>query len=628
MANSNLNQSTDIALAIPIRPYFLIACTTLLVQIFLISLSFPLAQLWTDKPILYRDSACHWYTMKMIVNMAKTGNINGYDPFFAAGYLGGLGFDSSAKVPALLAVIFNTWLCEARVYKFYVFISGILGPVCVPIAMRLLKLNVRTSIIASIFGVILWWASAFRWYHTLGMVSFVMISYITLPYLALLFRYINNFGDWKTLLILGASGSFCFFYHPHFAVLAAFFSSACIMVNKDDVSKKRVLAVTLALPILCLIPNLWWLCQTMSSGMMFKSMPYQTYRYIDMIWRELLGIWGNGMRGSKIYAPIAFAAAWSCLRAGNIYIRKISYTFAATGILLILFAVVGSTLPCKGLFASNRFSPTGYLMLSIPAALGVIDMFRASIERRNAMIRLCARAGIFFVAAAVLFNFNEIRREVSYADIRHYGIHPPEVNGIGDYSEWVLNWLTRETTNSGRVLFEDLVDTTYEKVVMSGYYAYNTNREFIGGPYPFWHFAGFWDGFLFNKLIWQISHEDFKKYMDLYNIGWIIVYSNISKHYLDKMPDAMPVGEYKHLKVYKFERPLSYFIEGSGEVLARGHNKLVLTNLSGDAIVLKYHFVPGLKSKPAATIIPIKIMDDPTPFIKILKPPKKILLYL
>ena len=108
----------------------------------------------------------------------ESGKVDRLRPVFAAGYLGGIGLDPSARLPALLAYVLQQWLLPAQSYKLYVFAASILGPVCVPFAVRLLHLSTRTALIAAALGVCLFWASAFRWYHTAGLVSFVLASYL------------------------------------------------------------------------------------------------------------------------------------------------------------------------------------------------------------------------------------------------------------------------------------------------------------------------------------------------------------------------------------------------------------------------------------------------------------------
>jgi hypothetical protein len=72
----------------------------------------------------------------------------------------------------------------------------------------------------------------------------------------------------------------------------------------------------------------------------------------------------------------------------------------------------------------------------------------------------------------------------------------------------------------------------------------------------------------------------------------------------------------------------NYFLSGRGTVLERRHNNLVLGELSGDRVILKYHYVPGLVSQPSVQIAPIEIGGDPEPFIMIVHPPKELRLYL
>src|ERR1041385_5839518 len=58
----------------------------LILQALLISITFPVSELWTQTPLFHNDGAFHWYEIKVGVNLAKQGKLNGYDPFFNAGY--------------------------------------------------------------------------------------------------------------------------------------------------------------------------------------------------------------------------------------------------------------------------------------------------------------------------------------------------------------------------------------------------------------------------------------------------------------------------------------------------------------------------------------------------------------
>ena len=75
----------------------------------------------------------------------------------------------------------------------------------------------------------------------------------------------------------------------------------------------------------------------------------------------------------------------------------------------------------------------------------------------------------------------------------------------------------------------------------------------------------------------------------------------------------------------KVNQTFSWFTEGEGKVKAT-LNRIELTELKGKVTVLKYHWVAGLKSEPAANIEPVKLADDPIPFIKIIDPPASLIL--
>jgi hypothetical protein len=223
---------------------------------------------------------------------------------------------------------------------------------------------------------------------------------------------------------------------------------------------------------------------------------------------------------------------------------------------------------------------------------------------------------------------NEVRREVSFADIGHYGARPPHVRELGNYSRTVLSWLQNYTNPNARVLFETSKGRVHDSGHMAGYYAYQSQREFIGGPYPYYHFAGYWDGYLFNRSIESLTVEDFRKYADLYNIGWVLVHSPASKRFFDNLPSASLLARFNELALYAIQRSHSFFIQGSGMVTERAHNRLVLDEVQpdNDLVVLSYHYFPGMKVTPTATIEPVQNPNDPIPFIAIRHPPKRLTL--
>jgi hypothetical protein len=612
-------------------PYISVIGLALATQFLLLSVTFPLSELWTAKPLLFSDGGYHWYQITVATNLARDGMVIGYDPFFAAGYPDGVNYNGSAKLPAAVTIVLQHWLSAEVVYKLYVFVSGLIAPVCVALTARWLNLSWRTAAVAVVFGLFLWWASVFRWYFSHGMVSFVTVAYLALPYSVYAIRWLRGESGWWGLVGLGATGGLGMFWHPLFPLIVTFATVGYLMVCWRQLALGRMVLLGTVVPALSLLLNLFWfvpqyLLITERFSKMGDKSPYQTIVDVNLIWQELLGTWSGHAHGSKVYTLLGFTVLWACFGARSRDGLVLSRAFSVGGLLLIVFAAVGSAIPGAGALEANRFAPVGYLLLCIPAAIGVSAMVAAARVAPWGAQRTLATGSLVVVLLGSAYAVNEILREVSYQDIGHYGKVPPQVNGVGEYSQWVLNWLKTETDDSGRVLFETSLGRIYDGSRMAGYYAYTTRREFIGGPYPFQHFASFWDGTIVSRRLEDLPQAQFTDYVDLYNLRWIIVHSDASKRYLDEMPGVIPTGEFKQLKAYRIDQAASYFMAGNGTIKSRDHNKLVVSDITGDPVILKYHFVRGLQAEPFASIVPVYLLDDPNPFIKIIHPPREFVL--
>jgi hypothetical protein len=178
------------------------------------------------------------------------------------------------------------------------------------------------------------------------------------------------------------------------------------------------------------------------------------------------------------------------------------------------------------------------------------------------------------------------------------------------------------------VFFETSLGRVHDQGHMAGYYAYTSQREFIGGPYPRMHFASAWDGSMFRHPTADMTVEQMAAYLELYNIGAIIVHTDAAKKFFDNMPGVRFDAEYGSLRAYLVEGPHSYVMTGTGRIAERDHNRLVITDINGPELVLKYHYVAGLKTDPPTKIEGTRVPDDPTPFVRIANPPSRLRIYL
>src|SRR5690242_6199930 len=268
--------------------YHILLGTAVLVQFTLVSITFPLKEVLSETPIFHNDGAYHWYQIKTALNLAKTDHIVGYDPFFAAGHVGGIPLNASGKLPAVLSFLLDSWFSDVVAYKFFVFLSGVLCVICAPLACQVLRLRLATALIATLLGFFLWWASAFHWYFTAGMTSFVLAAYLALPYLAIIFHYFKG-GSWNALFVLALLGALGLLLHPLFPIPVAVGTLSYLLVQRRDIDLKRVLILGFVLPLLCLMPNLFWVAEMFGNERI--AGPYQQIVDVNLIWQEMLGQW-------------------------------------------------------------------------------------------------------------------------------------------------------------------------------------------------------------------------------------------------------------------------------------------------------------------------------------------------
>ena len=608
-----------------------LACVLFLIviQSALVSLTFPVSEVLSDTPLLYIDNAAHWYRITFALNVSQDGLTAGYDPFFNAGTVAGAVSNPAAKLPAALSIAVGDAFTPAVIWKVFVFSASVLAALCVPLAMAIFRTSWSEILIGGVFAILLWWVSVFRWYHTAGMVSFVLGAYLALPYVALVYRYLCGRGGWMSLVLLGVFGAIGMICHPLFPLPVAIWTVLCLLFLRQEIQWPRAIVLVVVVPAISLLPNLFWLIEVFIAEprtMRIGGVSHQSYVGLDRLWMELLGLWREQAQGSKMYPTLAIAAFTSIFLLRYSNQRRLVMVFLVTGLFWILYSGLGASAEILAILTQpNRFTPVGYLFLIVPASLGISAAWRiaqGAVETR--LLRWPAAACLAALSVLVAINFNELRREISADPIGHYGSVPPRITPIGPTTRFALDWISTETDQSARILFETSRGRIHDGSHIAGYLAYKTQREFIGGHYIDSYFADFTDGDLFGRHITDFSSEELWDYFDLYNIGWIIAFSDSAKMHLEKMTGVTRLASDGTIVAYRLQRPHSYFFGGYGSVESRSHNRLVLNDLDGETIILKYHYMWGLQAEPPLRIEPIYLGDDPNPFIKLIDPPERV----
>lgn len=605
------------------------ACCLLILFIHtgLVAQALPITELFTETPLVYIDSPFHQYQMEVAIVLWRDSSLVGFDPWFAAGHTAGVHYNASAKFPAIMATALSPWASPVVAYKLFVFFSGSLAPSLVWLASRIFTLDRVATVFAVLFGMMLWWASALHWYHTAGMVSFVICAYAALPYSAYAIRSLIHPICTLRLLALGAAGALGVLVHPLFPI-PVLFATLCLLIPYCRELRIKSLAVILfTVPAISALPNIPWFVETLRQpGWADGSLsPYQKVVDASIIAMEALGQINGASRGAKLNTLLWLLTVCLAFPAIHPKGRKVAIGLTISAITLIIFSAIGAANAFVSTLQPNRFSAAAYLFLVFPAAIALSGAIRgsASTGRFRGLSRLICVAAL----AGTLFVAGEVSNEASRADTPHYGRPAPEVRGPGGTTRWLSDWILENTSENSRILFETSLGRVHDDAHIAGHLVRVTQREFIGGPYVFMHYAGFWDGNVFGRPIGKFYPTEFEQKLNLYNIEWIIAHSKESRAYFDSLSSLRRIVAHGPVQIYRFLDPAkSFFHKGQGQITSRSVNRLALDQLAGDEVTLKYHWVDGVQADPPTELKPVRLGGDPQPFISLVAPPKSVVL--
>ena len=601
---------------------------TLFLQFGLQAYFFPLGELLTPKRLAHIDSVYHQYMMEATAAYCAEGRVTGYDPHFGAGYKSGTTGDLSTKLQSLAACAVGRADAVAPLYKAFSFVLGVVGPALLVLAAVLMGFEVGAVAVVALLSLLAWWTGPARWFHTAGMASYIAAAYLAVPFGAIAARACAA-ARWPWIAAAAGLAALGALLHPLFPVAAAFIAAPLIAIELHGTRAwLRALSVIAIVMVATLAVNYFWLAPWLTErryDIMYAS--YQ--RLVDplLIVREPLGIAQTTSGGSRLYLALLIAAIPAFCFSGQAHPARVR-ALAVAALMLIALASLGGLSNAIGSLQPNRFSVAAWLTLILPAGVGVM-LLKERAWRPPAAGRWAAIAALGAVALVVAFFVREALLEIFSTRSARYAVTRPEVKGVGAVSVDIVKLLRERTDRSARVFFETSLARVLDGAHVAGYYALASDREFIGGPYPYNGFVNAWDNFAFGRRLSDFPTAELVRHLDLYNVRWMVCHSAACRQAMSAIPGARSLAEAGPVTL--LERPLnsSYFIAGTGSIDARCLNRLELSTPAGTPeVVLKYHWVDGLAATPPARIEPRWMPGIPRPFIAVIGPPSKFLIGL
>ena len=613
-------------------------------------------------PVVVVDHAIHEYHGALGARFVREGGTSwGYDPFFMAGYPETPVWDSSSNPSIAFDLLGGSKAGDYRSYKVGLFAASLLGLAAVAgggwaAGLGAWEVAVASGLAASYFWagfpIALWRSGLFAFLSAscgsgllLGLCSRFDRRPTALAWLALALGGVGLFFVHVTAPILVGGGALAFYLavarrHPwrwHAAVLGA--AALTVVANLPWlINLARFRSIRTASGLFMTSDSAWFL------------LDYYTTASLDgRLGLALIVLGSAGLAGWAWTGRRGSAAAFGGSIAG-----------------LMVLAGFGSLWEPTKTLEPLRFRVAFCLLLAVPAASSMVGLARWLARSVGGGAR-GAIAGLMPWAVA-LGGWAWAEPLFFRAFGQAVALHRPLVVGTTPEMRGLVDWIRANTDLSARILLEDqlrLMEATDPESVhwtpllpdLLG----SDQRLFIGGLYQtafIQHhaMAAFGDFQLGDRPIDAWSAAELAAYCRLYNVGWVVCWSPLSRFWFDRFPMAARVatiprystpgrppsanehewramieragpavarrymleGESSYA-VYRLDRPHSYFLRGKGRLVAVAPNRVELADVEpeGGSAVLSLHWLDTWKADPPSPLRPEPTPNDPVDFVKV-----------
>ena len=604
----------------------------------LLSLFDVLPGLYNPDPIIEQDWGLHFHHLKSLETFWQQDKSSwGYNPLFMAGYPSNTIQDLSIKLFEFLALALSLIaLTPIQWFKISAFIAMAAIPWLMYFSARNLfareQIRNTAAVAAALLGTIYWWNSLPREMFFYGMIGYPTAAYATILGVSLFYRLAQQQTSWPVHL---AWMLFAITILPlHVQSLIIFLPCIItLLIARPRLIQRYLVLSTVGAATISLALNLVWIMpafthrgddvsQTIVEQLaLFVSADPLTlvkdYLAPKNYWSFRQSFWEKGVR--LMLLILGATGTVKLLRRGD---KNLGILLLAGLISLFLITYFNFLIPALQAWQPMRFKVPFDLFLAIATAYALADWLMAN----SAASRVYSyTVPSLLLAASVTFLNNLVQTE-SQGKLRLRTLIRPEIVEIA-------RWVQQTTPDEARVLFEESGDETgfvYDGMYLSSFIPHWSGRELIGGPINLYndrhHFAEFHSGRLLGRDIQGFTDDEIKKYFRLYNIGAVVAFHPASLKRLRSIPGLITLDRrIGPVHLMTVNQPSDWFVQGQGQITAT-LNRLEVSTSGAKEVILKYHWLDGLVSNPPATIIPIKIYDDPIPFIKVIDPPRSFTL--
>jgi hypothetical protein len=595
--------------------------------------------LWRDDHPLYFHSAL--VTRTFLRDSLTTA---GYDPSFMAGYAKSVVFPASSTLPELVIAAFGGAHPELA-YKVYVLVSAAAVPWLVAMAAGLWQLRPSAAAVAVVLVLVYIWTDFPINYAAFGMLPYFLAIPLGLAATGAFVRFLARGGAIPWLMAAGLL-SMSVLVHLTAAMivvpaaLLAYVAAARrpsglpAEVAPEDggtrgtsefppgrsLTRSSHLAVWL-IPLVVLAVNAFWWVPGIWLASTKGPSDFAFSHSREGVARRLAQM-------VSVEAPIQSILLAAGLPGLVVLIRRQPVPgwalcgFCAAG---MAWGYLAGALPALDFLQPGRHSYAFFTGLALAGGAGLEELRRR--------LRLGPRGRDHFdrwiMAGLVLIALRMVGPPLAGSIRFRLGEEEPFLSSRpSGRLRWVVDRVRRHVEPGERLLYEEGgldvpgVPDPFQRGRFSGLLPHWTGVEVIGGPYLHasltTNFTQFGEGELFGQSRWDRDH--FVRYARLYRPAAIVCWSPHARRFCRAHPDLIRILEDNG--VLLIGRILGYggdTVRGRAKVEAvpgRIRVRDMVPDLDG-SVVLRYHSVPYLTSRPSVACEPVFLEEDPVPFIRL-----------
>jgi hypothetical protein len=636
---------------------------------------FPTPQAFFDNnhPVILVDHALHLYHGALGSRFLHDhGTTWGYDPFFMAGYPETPVWDSSSNLSILFQALAGGGY-HPRAYNIGLLACSILALASIPGGAAATGLGLWEIALAALLG---WLYLRCGWpdvFWRSGLFAFITASGVVVLLIGLLLRFERRPGAGRWGAVVG-TGAALLFTHVTAPILVLGAAIGFTFTTARRQSWRRYVALVAA-ALIAVVVNLVWLVPLWRfRGIRSAGSFFMAPRSGWVLVANYLGSNIDSRLGLLILVlGVAGLVVW--LKEGRCVPAA---TFGGAALVCLALALFGGQWSVTRTLEPLRFVVPLHLLLSVPASSALACATARLVRRFGGGRRgtiLAALAWSVALGAAVatvprLFLF--VAGQLM--------VQRPLVAGLRPEMNRLVHWLRDNTDPSARILFEDQL-RLYEETdpesthwtTLLPFLLEGDLRQFIGGEYQLafithHQFASFGDFHLGGRPIDLWTPDELRDYCNLYNIGWVVCWSPLSKGCFDHWGQANRVATLPrhhsrnrplsdnpyvhqaltslggpdlasqylsegegHYVIYRVERPHSFVLTGQGKVASVDVNRIELTDLvpTGGEVVLSLHWLDTWRTDPPLPVDRVLVPFDPVPLVRIStsRPVERLVLY-